>query len=110
MSSAGDNDFTTISALAVSPDGTKLAVHGQHEIASGLSSSGYLFILDTASGAQISGILKETFNSGSLWRVRNFATLVNDDGFGPITPLNNEDGSPLMVEQPHIQLKYKANR
>ena len=51
MSSSGDNDFTSISALAVNPAGTKLAVHGQHEIASGASSTSYLFILDTASGA-----------------------------------------------------------
>ena len=53
--------FNTISALAVDPAGTKVAAHGfvPYEI-SPTHATGYLIVLDAATGASVSGLFKMT--------------------------------------------------
>lgn len=79
MTTDGDNDFISISSLAVDPGGNRIAVHGQNPTASSPSSS-YVFVLDAASGAQVSALLKMTFSAGVAWRVGNDASLMQSDG------------------------------
>lgn len=72
-------DFNTVTALAVEPSGTKIAVHGFKPLSSSPThATGYLVLLDTSTGATVSGVLKMA-HSGEF-RVSSAGMVLQDDG------------------------------
>lgn len=73
-----DNSLQTITALSVDPQGFKIAVHGLKPTLD--STSSYLFVLDTATGAQVSQLMKIVYNTIALQTVKSPGMLLYDDG------------------------------
>ena len=49
-----------VTALAVDPAGLKVACHGYNAAEADGSKVGYIFVLDTETGATVSGLMKMT--------------------------------------------------
>jgi len=78
---SSDSYLNTISALAVSPDNTKLACHGWRSKQDNIDNVvGYVFMLRTDTGASASGLIKMTHPNGSPFHVNSAGFLLYDSG------------------------------
>ena len=73
--------LNTITALAVSPDDTKLACHGWRSKQDNIDNwIGYVFMLRTDTGASASGLIKMTHHSNRTFHVNSAGFLLYDSG------------------------------
>ena len=71
--------LNTITALAVSPDNTKLACHGWRSKDDSVNhTTGYLFLLSTETGKSISGLMR--MNHTQSYTVKSAGFLLTDSG------------------------------
>lgn len=73
--------LTTVTALAISPDGSKLACHGSTEAMQSTSAAefSYLFVLNANDGGIVSGGLFE-LKKNKDYEIRSQAFLIENEG------------------------------
>ena len=73
--------LNTITALAVSPDDTKLVCHGWRSKDDSVDhTTGYLFMLSTETGKSISGLMRMNHNFNQSMTVKSAGFLLTDSG------------------------------
>ena len=78
FSESVEQKLTTVTALAIDPQGMKIACYG-YSATDTNSAIGYLFVLDTNSGAILSGLMKLD-NNNVAFSVQSSSMIYQNDG------------------------------
>ena len=75
-----NDKLTTVSALALPPDGSQLAVYGEDSYRIAENWKGFIFVLDPHSGVKVSAGMLEIEQTTHQFNVNSRAFLINNAG------------------------------